>query len=328
MWGVGYGAGVFLVVGESLVDLISEPGSWRFEATAGGSPLNVAVGLAAAGHRVRLASEVGDDLFGALTRDHLARFRVADTDLAPAGATSLAFARLDADGVAGYDFRFTWQWSGSPSLHGVACLHVGSLAAVVAPGAQAVRATVTAARERGVPVSYDPNVRPSLMGARAATAAAVEDLVAAADIVKVSAEDLAWLHPGRPDLAVAADWAARGPRLVVVTRGSGGAVALHEGYAVECAAPDVVLVDTVGAGDAFTAGLLSSLAREGALGGPDGAGGPGGPPRLAVEKALRYAVATATAVCTHRGAAPADPELARQLASRLELPSRFPLPWT
>jgi fructokinase len=125
---------MFLVVGESLVDLIAGAGSWRFEAMPGGSPLNVAVGIAATGHRVRLASQVGDDLFGSHLRDHLARYEVDTTDLQVAGAaTSLAFARLDPDGVPNYDFRFTWTFSGAPPLDGVTCLHTGSLAAVVAP---------------------------------------------------------------------------------------------------------------------------------------------------------------------------------------------------
>jgi fructokinase len=298
---------MFLVVGESLVDLISEAGAWRFEAAPGGSPLNVAVGLAAAGHRVRLASEVGDDLFGDLVCDHLTRHGVTGTDLVPAGATSLAFARVDADGAASYDFRFGWRWSARPSLEAVSCLHVGSLAAVTEPGAAAVRAVVAAARARGVVVSYDPNVRPSLMATREVTVPAVEELVGAADIVKVSAEDLAWLYPDRSDLAAAAGWAARGPRLVVVTRGSDGAVALHQGYAIGCAAPEVEVVDTVGAGDAFTAGLLAGLATAGALADLT-------PETVAV--ALRQATATAAAVCTHRGATPAAPQAVAELLSR------------
>jgi fructokinase len=306
---------MFLVVGESLVDLISEAGSWRFEATPGGSPLNVAVGLSAAGQRVRLASEVGDDLFGELVRDHLTRHEVADTDLVPAESTSLAFARVDADGVASYDFRFGWRWSASPSLDEATCLHVGSLAAVAEPGAAAVRAVVAAARARGLVVSYDPNVRPSLMGTREVVVPAVTDLVSAADIVKVSAEDLAWLYPDRSDVAAAAGWAARGPRLVVVTRGGDGAVALHQGYETGCAAPEVEVVDTVGAGDAFTAGLLAGLATTGALAAftPDGAA------ELTpdtVAAALRQATATAAAVCGHRGAAPAPPQAVAGLLSR------------
>jgi fructokinase len=287
----------FLVIGEALVDLISEPDGWQFEAAAGGSSLNVAVGLAAAGHPVRLASELGGDLFGGLVREHLARHRVDPTDLVTTGApTSLAFARLDAAGGADYDFRLGWTWRGRPDLTGVDCLHVGSLGAVLAPGAEAVRAVVTDAVRRGIPVSYDPNVRPALLDRSARPA--VEALVAAAGIVKVSDHDLAWLYPGTPPREAATAWARREPRLVVVTQGAAGAVALTAEYEVECPAPRVEVVDTVGAGDAFTAGLLSSLARAGAL---------ADPPRADVEAALRHASALAAEVCTRRGFQPPEP---------------------
>jgi fructokinase len=294
----------FLVVGESLVDLISEPGSWRFEAAPGGSPLNVAVGLAAAGHPVRLASEVGDDLFGGLVRDHLARYRVDPSDLVTIDApTSLAFARLDEAGVAGYDFRLGWRWRGDADLAGVDCLHVGSLGAVLSPGAAAVRETVAAARRRGIPVSYDPNVRPALMGDARRT---IEELVGEADLVKVSHEDLAWLYPGTPDEAAAAGWLDRRPRLVVVTRAGDGAIAVSREHSVKCPAPRVDVVDTVGAGDAFTAGLLSRLA-----------GRLAGPSRSEVADSLRYASAVAAAVCAQRGAAPPSPAVVDRLLAEL-----------
>jgi fructokinase len=305
--------GVFLVVGESLVDLISGPGSWRFEATAGGSPRNVAVGLAAAGQPVRLASEVGDDLFGAFLRGHLSAHGVGTAELAAGGATSVAFARLDRDGRASYDFRFTWTWSAAPDLAGVRCLHAGSLAAVTDPGAAAVRRVMAAARAGGVPVSYDPNLRPALLGSPRAVRGRIEELVGLASIVKVSDEDLRWLYPGRPGVAAAGRWARQGPALVVVTRGPRGAVALRPGYAAECDPPDVALVDTVGAGDAFTAGLLASLASDGALADP-------GPE--AVDRALRQATATAAAVCAQRGAGPADPALVHDLAARVAVVRR------
>jgi fructokinase len=293
----------FLVIGEALVDLISEPGSWRFEAAPGGSSLNVAVGLAAAGHPVRLACELGGDLFGDLVRAHLARHRVDPADLVTTSApTSLAFARLDETGAAGYDFRLGWTWHGRPPL--ADCLHIGSLGAVLAPGADAVRAAVAGARRAGVPVSYDPNVRPALLGADAKPA--IEATVAAADLVKVSRDDLAWLYPGDADDRAAARWLPLGPRLVVVTRGAGGAVALAPGFAIECAAPPIEVVDTVGAGDAFTAGLLSSLARAGALADPTAA---------PVEAALRQATAVASATCLHRGAAPPPAGLVTRLAA-------------
>jgi fructokinase len=296
----------FLVVGESLVDLISrssdrsdsvglrrtdpDQSSWSFAATPGGSPLNVAVGLAAEGHEVRFASEVGTDLFGGLLRAHLEAYGVAPDDLVDTPATSVAFARVDEVGAATYDFRFTWAYGGKPDLTGVDCVHTGSLAAAVAPGDTAVLAVVEAAKRAGALVSYDPNIRPALVGERAGALARVEEMVRAADVVKVSDEDLRWLLPGEVDAAVARRWAALGPRLVVVTRGGQGAVAVHDGLVTVCAAPPVTVADTVGAGDAFTTGLLSHL------------GGDLAPE--SVTRAMRYASATAAAVCSRLGALP------------------------
>lgn len=297
---------MFLVVGESLVDLISEPGSWRFQATPGGSPLNVAVGLAAAGARVRLASEVGGDLFGELVREHLRRHRVETSDLAVTAApTSLAFAQVDQAGVASYDFRFSWQWPGPAALSGVTCLHTGSLATAVPPGADAVTKTVAAARAQGVTVSYDPNIRPALVGDRDQARSRVERLVAATDLVKVSQDDLAWLYPDTPHLAAAQRWARRGPALVVVTLGAAGAAAVAaDGEVLESPAPPAQVVDTVGAGDAFTAGLLAHLARSGAL---PAAGSGRSPARADRVAALAQANAAAAAACERRGAAPPPP---------------------
>ncbi|MFD0662456.1 PfkB family carbohydrate kinase [Thermocatellispora tengchongensis] len=197
----------FLVVGESIVDLIGAPGTWRFTAVAGGSPMNVAVALAALGRPVRFAGEAGADFFGDLLRGHLEAYGVGSGELAEAPATSLAFARIGEDGSASYDFRFQWRLRAPIPLEGVSCLHTGSLAALVAPGGEHVRALMRAASEAGITVSYDPNVRPSLLGDHAEAVALVEECVRACDLVKVSAEDLAWLYPGEPGLRVARRWA-------------------------------------------------------------------------------------------------------------------------
>ncbi|BCB86683.1 fructokinase [Phytohabitans suffuscus] len=250
----------------------------------------MAVGLAAEGHAVRFASEVGTDLFGGLLRDHLETYGVAPDDLVGTPATSVAFARVDQSGAATYDFRFTWAYSGRPDLAGVDCVHTGSLATAVSPGDAATLAVVEAARRAGALVSYDPNIRPALVGERPDALARVEQLVRAADVVKVSDEDLRWLCPAEPDVAVARRWATLGPRLVVVTRGGDGAVAVHDGLVTVCAAPPVTVADTVGAGDAFTTGLLSHLG--------------GDLSTESVTRALRYASATAAAVCARPGALP------------------------
>jgi fructokinase len=286
----------FLVIGESIVDLIGSPGAWRFSAVAGGSPLNVAVGLATLGQPVRFASEIGDDFFGDLLRGHLGRHGVEHGKLVPGTATSVAFARIGEDGSASYDFRFDWRFSGPVSLDGVTCLHTGSLATLVGPGAAHVRDVMRAAAGAGIAVSYDPNIRPSLIGPRARALAAVEECVRLSRLVKVSAEDLAWLYPGEPDLDAARRWAAwPGERLVVVTRGGDGASAILGDAVIDCPAPAVELVDTVGAGDTFTAACLAVL----------------GDRELTAERvrvALRHGCAAAAVVCTREGAVPPSPQ--------------------
>jgi fructokinase len=117
-----------------------------------------------------------------------------------------------------------------------------------------------------VTVSYDPNVRPALMGAAARARADVERLVALSDVVKVSDDDLHWLYPDRSDEDVACDWLGRGPALVVVTRGDAGVYAISARGELRRPAMAVDLVDTVGAGDSFTAGLLDGLRRANLLG--------------------------------------------------------------
>ncbi|MFC7109171.1 hypothetical protein ACFQQB_57515 [Nonomuraea rubra] len=169
-----------------------------------------------------------------LLREHLGRHGVGHGELARSAATSLAFARIGEDGSASCDFRFGWRFSGPVPLDGVTCLHTGSPATFVEPGAAQVREVMRAAAAAGVVVSYDPDIRPSLVGDRASALTAVEECVRLSRLVKVSAEDLAWLYPGEPDLDVARRWAAfrsgsPGERLVEVTRGGDGASAILGG---------------------------------------------------------------------------------------------------
>ncbi|RJK97978.1 carbohydrate kinase family protein [Vallicoccus soli] len=255
------------VVGEALVDLVRRTDGTEV-AHPGGSPANVAVGLARLGCPVELVTRYADDAHGALVDAHL---RGNGVRLGPgttgAPATSVAAATLDADGTASYDFSLAWDLGdGTPGLaDGTTCLHTGSIGATLEPGAAAVRRMVAAARGRAT-VSYDPNARPALMGAPERAREQVEALVAQSDVVKVSDEDLAWLRPGEPYDAVATGWLGLGPALVVVTRGADGPWAVAASGVVQRPAVRVDVVDTVGAGDAFMAGLLDGLHRRELLG--------------------------------------------------------------
>jgi fructokinase len=260
---------MFVVVGEALVDLVGQRGGRTFSALPGGSPANVALGLARLGVPVMLKTRLGRDSFGEMVRSHLEASGVQVDGGAGEGAkTTLAIATLAA-GIASYDFRIDWDVEALVPLPvETRCLHTGSLATVLAPGRANVVDLVEREHERGrVTVSYDPNVRPALLGDTAQARPDIEHLVAMSDVVKVSDEDLRWLYPDRRDEEVVQNWLASGPALVVVTRGGAGVYAVSAGLELRRAAVPIDLVDTVGAGDSFTSGLLDGLHRADLRGG-------------------------------------------------------------
>jgi fructokinase len=272
--GADPGAGPIVAVGEALVDLVPA-GPNLFEAAPGGSPANVAVGLARLGAPAFLAARLADDLLGRRLRAHLANNGV-DLSLAVRASepTSLAIVALGPDGAPEYDFRTDgtadFQWTDAelaPILdQPLAALHTGSIGATTLPGAGPVTRLAQRAAARAT-VCYDPNCRPPLMGRPEAVWVRMEQLIRAADVVKVSAEDLTWLLPGRAPAAVAEAWLELGPALVVVTLGAQGAVAVTErGGLVRRPGCPVAVVDTVGAGDAFTSALLYGLHQRRLLG--------------------------------------------------------------
>ena len=312
-----------LVVGEALVDVVDRgvvppaaasgttdgsPGdARRVDRHPGGSPANVALGLARLGHDVRFATRLGRDEDGVLVRRHLEAdgVRLTEGSLVD-DRTSTATATLDSTGAATYVFDLHWDLP-EVDLTGVAHLHTGSIAATLAPGADRVHAAVTAAAAAGATTSYDPNLRPRIMGSPDEERPGVERLVAASDVVKASDEDLAWLYPGEAADDVVRRWAGLGPALVVVTRGVQGATATRASAPDEllAVAPrPVTVVDTVGAGDAFMSGLLSGLLDAGLLGGRDARRALHDADAEQVHEALSRAVWTSSVTCGRAGAEP------------------------
>ncbi|WP_125776777.1 carbohydrate kinase family protein [Antribacter gilvus] len=252
-------SGHVLAVGEALVDEVHRPDGTSAE-HPGGSIANVALTLGRLGRDVRLATWTGPDARGDLVRGWLAESDVTVVEGSDgAEHTSVAVATLDAQGAATYDFDLTWRVpDGAAASDGTLAVHTGSIAAVLEPGASQVRALLEVARATAT-VTYDPNARPAIMGDAGTTRPLVESLVALADVVKVSDEDLAWLYPGQDPRDVARTWRSSGPALVVVTLGGAGAVAVTAAGEVDVAAPKVEVVDTVGAGDSFMGALLDGL---------------------------------------------------------------------
>lgn len=300
---------MFAVLGEAIVDLVAGADG-RFTPHPGGSPLNVAVGLARLGRPTALLARLSTTTFGVLLHDHAETNGVDLTVTASATEpASLAVVSTDGAGQPRYDFYVDgtadWQWRPGelqvPS--GTQILHTGSLATWQPPGAEQVANAVAGARAAGTTlISYDPNVRPGLLGDPATGRRVVDRYVALAHLVKASAEDLSWLYPGIALPEVAYGWLATGgPRLVVVTDGSRGCRAFRApGDVLEVPATPVRVVDTVGAGDAFMAALLDGLAHVGVVQ-PDGLSGIS---RDALAGVLRRASLAAALTCGRPGADP------------------------
>jgi fructokinase len=261
------------VIGEALVDLVPEGPPGVYRAHPGGSPFNVAVALARLENETSLMARMGDHGFGRTLRDAAAAERI-DLDAAPDATepATLAVVSLDDEGHASYEFYLEgtadWQWSVAELSRlrvDAEVLHFGSIAAWTAPGAGRIDSFVRDVRAtRKVLVSYDPNVRPSVIGVRGGARELIERSVGAAHVVKASREDLEWLYPGRGVDETAAQWHALGAPLLLVTDGDRGATAHRPGREpLRRPARTVSLVDTIGAGDAFTAGTLSGLVRRG-----------------------------------------------------------------
>ncbi|MGW5989821.1 carbohydrate kinase family protein [Streptomyces anulatus] len=290
-----------LVVGECVADIVRLPDQ-AARVHPGGSPANVAYGLARLGHRAVLLTQLGPDGNGRLIREHLASGGVdvrTDGSTAP---TPSAAVTLDGSGQAGYAFDVSWTLAPVAVEPAPVHVHTGSIGAVLEPGSTTVLDIVRAARATAT-VSYDPNVRPALMGDHAAAVRRVEECVGLSDLVKASDEDLEWLYPGEDPERVAARWLGRGPAVVLVTRGGAGALAVLPGGHITVQAPEADVVDTVGAGDAFMSGTLHALAAHGLL-------GPGARDRLhavdrgTVTDVLRHAVASAAVTVSRAGANP------------------------
>ncbi|MDH6243316.1 carbohydrate kinase [Mycobacterium sp. OTB74] len=305
-----------LSLGEALIDVVIRADSTQEH--VGGSPLNVAVGMATLGQPTCLCAYWGKDSRGEAVRG---RAEAAGVEICPgtdtADRTPVAYAHIDDKGRATYDFELTWAVPHLPDLSRFGHLHTGSIAATLEPGGSSVVDAVTRMRDYGT-VSYDPNIRPALMHSPELVAERIEHLVAMSDVVKASDEDLSWLYPGVSATDTMRRWAQAGPALVVVTRGQLGADALlasnHELLHLDNM--QVEVADTVGAGDSFMAGLLTGLLDAGLLGSAQARQRFSQAEWPDVQPALHRALATSALTVSHSGSyAPAMAEVVAVLAT-------------
>ncbi|WP_374226086.1 PfkB family carbohydrate kinase [Streptomyces sp. C3-3] len=293
-----------LVLGEALVDLVPADGDAGVRAAQpGGAPANVAVGLARLGGRPSFVGGLGDDAFAASVEAWLAG---AGVDLSLSARCSLPTALAVADpGDHGNTYRFHLGDTATFELPDRAvevarfgAVYVGGLAAVVEPAAGAVAATARAAARAGL-LAVDPNVREDRTLDPVRSLGRLRELCSLARVVKASDEDLVRLWPDAAPEASCRALAGEG-RLVVLTRGAEGATAyVHDAPAVSVPALPVRVVNTIGAGDAFMAGMLTWLGTEADW-----------DPALSAGQAramLEYAAATAATVCARAGTEPTAP---------------------
>jgi fructokinase len=277
-----------------------------YDAVLGGSPFNVAIGLARLGSQTAFVSRISADGNGealaASLADNGVELGFVLRDKRP---STLAFVMrgtaktgsrysfyLDSTSFDGpWPFPATWPAGGRH-------LHVGSIAAVDPRHGQTAVEALKATHEKAS-ISFDPNIRPLVTPDRLSVTALVERQASLAHVIKASEEDLEWLYPGRPLEESLSAWAKTGPWFCVATCGERGALAVLDGERIEVPAPVVDVVDTVGAGDSFMSALLSAMDRDAALG---RGGAP--PERADLERWLRFAATASALTCTRKGSNP------------------------
>jgi fructokinase len=297
------GSTVILVAGEALVDLVVMDGA--ILPSPGGGPYNTARALGRLGASVGFLGRISHDYFGSMLTSVLTESGV-DIRYTSRGPepSALAIAHRSTDGEAEYSFYLTGttfaasaHTSFPPPPADVRALYVGSLALALEPSASALEALVDRERDRRI-VVIDPNVRSEAIADHAAYRSRFDRCCRAAHIVKLSASDASWLYPDMAHEEVTRKLLDGGVELVVITLGADGAIARTHEAGARVQSQPIDVADTIGAGDAFGAGLLVALEERGALARGNLAGLTGSE----LEHVLGFASAVAALTCARSGA--------------------------
>ncbi len=303
---------VITSIGEILIDflpIVEQGATVGFRMHVGGSPYNVAMGVARLGQPIAFAGKIATDFFGRHMRAHVhaegidTRFLI-DTD----ALSTLAFVAYEG-GEPAYSFYgedaadtlLAAHELPSGFFEDTRILHFGSISLLRGTTPGAVVAAAERLKGRAL-LSFDPNLRPSLVRDEASYRGLLDRLFGLADLVKISSADLGWLMPGKPVAEAAAALLAHGPALVVVTLGGDGALAMRAGEAEAYRVPGVrvYVADTIGAGDSFNGGLLAALYECGVRARADLEA----LPAEQIRASLGFATAVAAITCSRAGADP------------------------
>lgn len=267
---------MIICCGEALIDFIPFKEHQAYQPCPGGSILNIAVGLGRMGVPVGFLSRLSTDLFGDLLVRHLTSNQV-DLRYCPRvdGQTTLAFVRLQANESQEAQYAFYTKGAVDRNMpveslpdvldDDVIALHFGSISLVLEPGATTFERLMKRESRRRV-LTLDPNVRPSLISDWVDYRKRFHKWVLYVDILRLSQVDFDWLCPARMLEDLLPDWFDSGLSLVVLTKGAEGSTAyLSNGTIVSVPAEEIVLGDTVGAGDSFFSALLTFLHDHGML---------------------------------------------------------------
>jgi fructokinase len=292
-----------MVVGEALIDVVTT--SHGQVEHPGGSPANVAYGLGRLGVTTGLLTAIAPDAWGTAIENHL---HSAGVVLLPGSKsltrTASATATLAPDGSAKYDFDISWDLAPTAPAYFPKILHTGSIATFLSPGASAVKALLEQAH-RHCMITYDPNIRPALLGSHTEAKAIFEELVALTDVVKLSDEDALWLYPRKSLEETAAHILGLGTRLTVITKGAEGSRFTSAATNISIPAVKTTVADTIGAGDSYMSALILGFLTRGTEGFAP-----------AVLEQLGHTAATAAAVTVQRPGA--NPPTLEELNAAVE----------
>ena len=265
---------MIICCGEALIDMLprqSTLGEAAYAPYAGGAIFNTAIALGRLGIPTGFFTGLSDDMLGDVLRETLTASNVDFSHcVISSRPTTVAFVKL-VNGSATYAF-YDENTAGRmittadlPEFGGdVEALHFGAISLIPDPCGATYEALL--AREHASRViSLDPNIRPGFIKDKEAHRARILRMAGQSDIIKFSDEDLDWFGMQGGHDALAEKWLGMGPKLVVITRGAEGAVGYTKRLKAEVPSERVTVVDTVGAGDTFDAGVLASLKRDNLL---------------------------------------------------------------